>query len=537
MALLNGQKWTALPAALSGYGFGAGLAVSADGQTIYVGASQIRFSNDGGETWSNRSGAIDVINSPVLATSADGSFVVAVVNQERTWISSNYGVTWTAALPKGQWQRLGMSSTGQYIAVTNTGGFLYVSRDFGASFTKTSVAQVIEGQDIMSDVAMSADGSKVIVSTKSWTGIGKVFLSTNFGATFSSIPTANLPISDWQNVDISGDGMTLLASVNSNIIWISRNGGSTWSLSPVTSSAGLTSASKVESSSISYDGSKIIIGLTASIVISTDFGLTWSTRAGAPNVTFYTAATSQDGYIIFANGGGTLYRSLPSTAWYDFGTVTIMGGAACPTDTGTFTSVSAQSVVLIIDTSTVANDLPTYYYFTETNTALWGANYDYGAKQNIDCSYSSMLGSVSLTRGPFIASAGTTYSETSTIGANTDFIQYVGNLNQGGDGITTYALDNACGNLNVPHLNVANSCDFTDAAKQKDWPTLATGGTLVWRTGVTSAPTSLVRTGTFSTSSTPGVAFVVVKALKSKINAAPINTSWVSTETFTVTTA
>jgi hypothetical protein len=213
------------------------------------------------------------------------------------------------------------------------------------------------------------------------------------------------------------------------------------------------------------------------------------------------------------------------------GTVTIMGGS-CPAMPESATSVTAQSVLLIVDTGTVASDVNTYFYYTETNTALWGAGYDYGAKMDAACARQWMTGNVTISRGPFVSSAGSTYSETTTVG-NTDFIQYVGNINSTG---STYIDTNNCGNLGVPNLNVANVCDFTitDGTRQGTWPTLSQGTQLTWRTGVTTGVTP-AKTGNVTTSSHPAVAFVIVKALKSKINSAPINTSWVSTETFTVT--
>jgi hypothetical protein len=214
------------------------------------------------------------------------------------------------------------------------------------------------------------------------------------------------------------------------------------------------------------------------------------------------------------------------------GTVTIMGGA-CPTMAESATSVSAQSVLLIIDTLTVANDVSTYYYYTETNTALWGAGYDYGAKMDAACIKQWMTGNVTISRGPFIASAGAQYSETSTVGANAEFVQYVGNTSIGG-GIF-YDSANNCGNLTVPNLNVANSCDFNDLNKQAEWPILSTGQSLVWRTNLFSSGISPIKNGVVTTKYHPAVAFVVVKALKTKIDSAPLYTSWVATETFTVT--
>lgn len=220
------------------------------------------------------------------------------------------------------------------------------------------------------------------------------------------------------------------------------------------------------------------------------------------------------------------------------GTVTIDNFTmdVCGLSTARLTSVQAQSVLLILDTATVASDTATYHYYTETNTALWGATYDYGSKRNQDCSYSEQTGNMSLTRGPFISSAGASYSETSTPGANTDFIQYIGNLNETG---TVWTHTNNCGNLNVPNLNVANKCDFssgTGTTRQYNWPALSQGTPIVVRTGVTLG-TSLSKTATIATPQTAATVFVIVKALKSKIAAAPGSTSWVSTETFTVTSA
>lgn len=217
------------------------------------------------------------------------------------------------------------------------------------------------------------------------------------------------------------------------------------------------------------------------------------------------------------------------------GTVTIDNFTmdTCGLSTARLTSVQAQSVLLVLDTATVASDTATYHYYTETNTALWGATYDYGSKRNQDCSYSEQTGNMTLTRGPFVSSAGASYSETSTPGANADFTQYIGNIN---DTLTAWTHTNNCGNTTVPNLNVANKCDFVTAgaSRQANWPALSQGTPIVVRTGVTSG-TSLAKTGTFVTAQNAATVFVIVKALKSKIAAAPVSTSWVSTETFTVT--
>ena len=512
----NGYLWTSLPDALNGYGFGGGLAVSADGQIVYVGGSQIRFSQDGGKTWSNRSGAIDIINGPAMATSASGRYAVAVVNQERTWVTSDYGVTWTAALQKGQWQRVAMSSSGQYIAVTNTGGYLYVSNNYGASFTQTSVASEIQGKDTMTDVAISGDGSRIIVSTNSL--VGKVFLSNNFGVSFSAISAAKLGSSNWESVDISGDGTTLIAAVNRDNLWVSRDSGTTWDQSRPTVVTG--SAARVLSSATSHDGTKIIVGLMGYVVISTDSGVTWKTRPGAPNLSFYTVATSQDGFTIYGNGGGTtMYKSLPSQIWLDSGTVSFFL-PVCGDFSGSDTSISASSVKLEVDTMTAAanGDGATYSYFTETDTALWGATYNYGQTRDPICQYSDLDGNIIIERTRFISSS-PSHSETTT--NTTDFIQFVGGWTISGP---SGYRGSPCGNLARPHAaSVTTSCTPGILA---DYQQLSQYGMVDWRD-------STLRSGTLGLQS--GLAYTAVKVRKAAIAGAAPSTTFTATETFTLT--
>jgi hypothetical protein len=188
------------------------------------------------------------------------------------------------------------------------------------------------------------------------------------------------------------------------------------------------------------------------------------------------------------------------------------------------TSVSAKSVVLIADTASAAanSDAATYIYFTETDTALWGANYDYGKVQDqATCAYSDMSGTVTITRGRFISSA-PAFSETTT---NTvDFIQYVGNTKIAGVNSGAYK-GSACGNMTVARnaTTVTASCS---SGILSDYTQLTQSGSVAWRDGSQL-------TGT--TNDLTGRAFVVVKVRKGAITGAPSGASFASTETYTVT--
>ena len=192
-------------------------------------------------------------------------------------------------------------------------------------------------------------------------------------------------------------------------------------------------------------------------------------------------------------------------------------------NTANFTSVAARSAVLIIDTLTaVANSDSTYAYFTETDTAAFGAVYDYGKSFDAtSCQYSQMSGTVTLTRGRFMSASSPIHSETTT--NTTDFIQYVGNTKVAGVNSGNYQ-GLACGNLTVPRAaSITASCSPTILS---DYKTLAQNNSVLWRDGTTTSSTN---------GNTSADAYILVKVKKTAIAGATAGASFVATETFTVT--
>lgn len=191
-------------------------------------------------------------------------------------------------------------------------------------------------------------------------------------------------------------------------------------------------------------------------------------------------------------------------------------------DTSTATTVKAASVILLSDTaSALANTDTTYKYFSETDTALWGADYNYGSMQEYPgCYYRDLNGTVTLDRGRFISSnSPATLSETNTNVA--DFLQYIGNTETN----SVYS-GLPCGNMGVPHAaNVTTSCTTAIEADYK---------LLTYNTPV-QVRTSNIKVGVLG--ATTGTIYTFVKVLKSAIAAAPVGNTWVATETFTVTTS
>jgi hypothetical protein len=200
-----------------------------------------------------------------------------------------------------------------------------------------------------------------------------------------------------------------------------------------------------------------------------------------------------------------------------------LGLPSCSANSAYDTSVSARSVVLMSDTASAAanSDGSTYIYFTETDTALWGAVYDYGSIQDqATCAYSAMTGTATITRGRFLSSSAA-FSETTT--NTTDFIEYVGNTKITGVNSGAYK-GSACGNLTIAHTgSVTVSCSTGILA---DYSQLTQSGSVAWRDGSQL-------NGVLGNASSQ--AFVVVKVRKAAITGAPGSSTFASVETYTVT--
>jgi len=522
----NGRDWFELPGALRESS--QGVATSGNGEIVYtLEPRNVRYSGDGGANWSDRGAGVDWNSSGWdLATSASGAHVMITANGGYVHVSSDYGLTWTKktnivggcwAQAQGQWRRASMSYSGQYMVVMENCGTIFVSSDYGQTFTERVINPSVTGQDAIADVEISGDGSRIIVPTDIRTG--KVFLSTNYGVSFSEITQLTFAEKkNWTTVEVSGDGMTLLACASQDNIWTSRDGGATWRESVV---AGGPAVKDWVAATISNDGQNIGIGRAGTILTSADGGQSWEARAGAPSSRWVGMASSQDGFIMYGNaGGGRIYKSLPTWIWFDKGTVTFYL-PTCDAFEGSIASIGASSVTLFVDTLTARlnTDGSTYAYYTETDTAGWGAVYDYGQSMNVVCEKYSLDGTVTITRGRFISSS-QAHSETTT--NTTDFIQYVGNTKVTGVNSGNYR-GASCGNLTRARAaSITTSCDPSILA---DYSALTQNNSVLWRD---NSQTS----GVFGAQSSQ--AYTLVKVKRSALAGAS-GATFIATETFTLT--
>jgi photosystem II stability/assembly factor-like uncharacterized protein len=516
----NGRDWFKLNNAVAGGG-ATGMAVSGDGNYVYALEDRnVRVSSDGGATWRDANGNLELTLSLAdIAASNTGQYVVVTQNGGIIQMSNDYGRTWSPVAgvpgpdpnnPRNGGYRVAMSSSGQYVASLMIGLGILWSSNYGASFTLRAFPP---GTGQTADVAISADGRKVFVPDHN---TGRLLLANGYTASFQAI--AGAPSETWGPVAISGDGNTLMAAISYGGISVSRDGGATWNLSVVVKE--IVDDGNYTAATMSYDGKLIGVARGGSTLLtSSDSGYNWEARPGSGRNGWTGISSTQDGLTMYANMSGVeVWKSLPSYIWYDNGTVTFFL-PECGADTSANTSIAAASVKLVVDTMSASanSDAATYIYFTETDTALWGASYNYGQQRDPICQYSNLSGSVIITRDRFISST-PAFSETTT--NTTDFIQFVGGYHIGG----RYS-GSPCGNLGVPHAtNVTQSCSSGILA---DYQQLSQSGMVDWRDY--QSPTLGIQ------GQQSGNAYVAVKIRRSAISGAPTGTTWAATETFTLT--
>jgi hypothetical protein len=263
------------------------MAMSDTGSYIYYiapGQTKVARSVNHGATFFTTTCPVASSAYYVIACSGSGAVVVAAgtsTGGTAAQISTDYGLTWAAALPTDRVRAAGVSNDGSVIVLheTNNGPKppIFVSTNSGASFvTLASVAYSNRG------ISMSLDGSRILLGMTG--GVG--YYSVNKGSTFTSFSTpAVAPMSfqpspvDQRSLDMSEDGSKVIVAhaVNSEkALYISVDNRATWTL--VTTTPAIGSGLFLDIC-MSPDGNTIYVSTSTvgmGIIKSTDGGGTWT---------------------------------------------------------------------------------------------------------------------------------------------------------------------------------------------------------------------------------------------------------------------
>lgn len=278
-------------------------------QIASTGTGYIWISRDRGSSWQNI--LSNSYSSGICITEAGKNVIITLTSASYISISTDYADTWSSVATPAIFEDVYASETTQYITGVQLNGYIYVSSDFGATWTqKTSLGLlgVIE-------CVISSSGEFQLVATQDLS----LYRSADFGATFTAISIVDYA---WNSVIMSKDGkyqgaLSNNGSSNSSL-WMSSNFGVTWAKKALTTS-------NWTNVGMSGDGKYLTVGhFSQKMYRSIDYGVTWTITNSALSVTSVHPALSSTGKYQTVGINGS-YLSVSSDYGLNWGISTIPG--------------------------------------------------------------------------------------------------------------------------------------------------------------------------------------------------------------------
>jgi len=192
---------------------------------VAVGSVNYIHSTDYGETYSTITGLPSSGLKTVCAVSGDGQYIGLFDQNGSGHVLSNDGGS-TYGTYSSNYYNLGsisttdaaFSQTGEYQIISSNVG-AWVLRSYGSGLRKEIYGHI-------NCVAISTTGQYILYGQKN----GGLYLSSNYGQSFSNISSnAYMPNANWNSVGMSEDGQRIHALVNGTNYQIrTTNGGTTW---------------------------------------------------------------------------------------------------------------------------------------------------------------------------------------------------------------------------------------------------------------------------------------------------------------------
>lgn len=320
------------------------------------------------------------------------------------YLSNDNGYTWTVILNDGNqhvWAEPVLSSTGKYILIPESQGFVYKSSDYGSTFTQTltSLARVWEWS------AISENGQYMLVSSN---GDG-VYRSGNFGSTWTSLTELPTDQVDISFVHICKNGTRQFAGYYGGGLYKSDNYGVSFSVDTQVSTQNWYDIVESTNSNI-----LVLFANPGTLFVSSDLGSTWSEKLSSTQKNWISVSVNSDGSLIAAvaengliyvsNNYGSSFTSVMDSVprlWTfvivtDDGLGIIAGGTNIPvyisTDAGTtFSNLTSRNMNI---TSAVITSTENVYY-AETGAQV--NRYEYTDSTNLIISSGKSTSKSSLT--------------------------------------------------------------------------------------------------------------------------------------------
>jgi photosystem II stability/assembly factor-like uncharacterized protein len=227
-----GVTWTLSYNIGESYAISIGLSETGRYQTVSNG-SNIFISNNYGINWNNVYTLVP--NNIFLSVSLCGKYQSIISSGDSLYTSDNYGVNWTRyedtfsdlynsieTFPTGG---ISVSFTGQYQSIACES--IYLSNDYGKTWNNAFADLDFEDHN-WDGIAISSTGQ---IQTATDSG-GEIYRSQDYGATWQPILSINVLDKNWQAVAMSANAQFQTALENGGSIYITNDTGNTWMVSP-----------------------------------------------------------------------------------------------------------------------------------------------------------------------------------------------------------------------------------------------------------------------------------------------------------------
>ena len=292
--------------------------------------SSIWISNDNGATWINISENISELtkNWTSIGVSSSGQYQVASYQPGFIYLSENYGTTWSKTnSPEASWYGVAISGNGKFllgasnIYKSDINSNIYLSSDNGATWTSKLNAKLwlncsisYSGQ-YMAVIAFS-DSNEVNPET-GILPVGSVYISNNYGDTWNQATIKDF----FTNVAISETGKYILVCANNcnygpalpRPLYLSSDFGVNWKsidLPDTWISVSISQDGKFQSAVSYYQGADA--PSTGYVYESSDYGNTWTKNTSVGQDEWTSVAMSANGQIrsLVSSMCGNLYNSV-----------------------------------------------------------------------------------------------------------------------------------------------------------------------------------------------------------------------------------
>ena len=284
-----------------------------------------------GQSWSQLTGIVGSNSGPLytglypvsVATSANGQYIVtASPGTGQIITSSTYGASITSSFSPTSvyeyWDNIAISSSAQYQtalidgSANVNGNFylnnadsscIYVSMDYGVTYKPVQVSGVTTATSWQA-VSVSSTGQYQTAIARGQPN-GNVYLSSNYGRTWSPINTGATANSNWSSVAMNATGQYQVATIANGTVYNTRTYGSSWSAISSVVTANWSS------SAVSTTGQyQVVCATGGNIWLSNNFGSSWSQVTGLVNQV--TPSLAWNGLAVTSNGQymlATVYNS------------------------------------------------------------------------------------------------------------------------------------------------------------------------------------------------------------------------------------